>query len=333
VEERSTGLEWGHDMTMLCHADFNYLPGAYALFNSAIDCCFKGVFVIYTKKEGLELPKHAQLRFEEAMDFVDGRFHSSIQRLNLFSSLEDGKYIFIDSDFIIERPCGILFEALEEGLVLSTEPYLKYDFDDVKLFRQCQKLGLSNEIEPYHYINCGLIGFQFPRDKELMLKWVSLSKEHLNGMTAKCRDPYEIFHFQQDIFNLLVRQKGVKKFSISHRNLELANFETIFQERVFPWTKQGDLLPADQVKFLIHGASLRRPWLNTYGKSLKGRLRKFLYDFGITGFLKKPTPYERAWAYYACGDELPISFNFWGSKYRFDQINSSLIWKRVHGLR
>jgi hypothetical protein len=326
--------EWGKDICIISYTDFNFMPGVYALFNSAIANGFKGEFRILTNDEAVvkNTPKHTQLSVLQ-FDRFDGTYSSSIHRLNALPLLSDGNYLFLDADIVFERPCGHLFAPLKEGIIVSTEPEAKYDNYDVRVYNQCEQLGISiNDLRPYDYINCGLLGFSLPRDREVVNSWAELSYQYLGGMMKTCHDPYATFHFQQDILNIILRQPDRKLYSIPSRVLELANFSTIFHDRPFPYTLQGDLRPADQVKFIIHGASLRRPWRKPkITGSLKQKIVNALEPYGVGAWYRGTTPYERAWAYYACSEDLPIPLSAWAEQHNFTAYKNWL-WRKAHGL-
>jgi hypothetical protein len=325
--------KWGADLTIFCQTDKVYLPGAYALFNSAVLNEFEGNFNIMVPAAVLQqipsLPKHQQLQFVP-YEPLPSSYQYSANRMACFKNLSPGKYLWLDSDVVIERPCGQLFQAIDDGLVVSTEPVDKYDPFDIVFYRQAKEAGLSNNFRYYPYVNAGMLGFSLPRDARFINKWVEIAVARLNNLTV-CQPGSNWFFLEQDILNLLIKQPDTVSFSVSTRMLEFGHFAKVFQDRPFPWQSQGDLRPADQIKYLIHGASLPRPWLKRVRQSIKGKIAAALEPLGLLAFVSKPSPYERAWAYYACRENLPIPVSAWAFEHDFHAYKNPL-WCQMYGL-
>lgn len=324
---------WGQDLTILCPSDFRYLPGAYALFNSAVLNGFSGQFQILVDKyhsfDTTVIPKHAQLEVRE-FEGPGSDYFFTVSRLAALRSLKDGKYLHLDADMIIERPCGHLFQAIEQTLVVSTEPERKYDQFDVLLYNQARDTGLSYNLKPFNYVNGGLLGFRIPEHNEFIEHWAELSFKHFRNL--KLMDPINWFCLDQCMFNLLLRQPDAPTvFAISPRQLEFGAFGVYFQDRPFPYTKQGFLNPADQTKFIIHGAGLNRPWIKRHRTSVKGKVANILEECGLLALVKPLYPYERAWAYYACSEDLPIPHEQWTNTHSFNK-HKNPFWRSLHGL-
>ncbi len=329
----SENSTWGQGLTILCPSDFRYLPGVYALFNSAILNGFLGKFVILMDSNNAFdlaiLPKHPQLSVRTYTG-LGGDYHIYVNRLAGLTGLEAGNYLYLDADMIIERPCGHLLEAIDEALVVSTEPEAKYDQFDVLWYNQAKETGLSCNLKPFGYANGGLLGFNIPRHRDFIDQWVNLSLERFRG--AKLMSPFNWFFLDQCMLNLLIRQPDAPPaFAISPRQLEFGPFSTLFQDRPFPWTKQGALRPADQTKFIIHGAGMHRPWLPHKKSNLKGWITNTLDGVGLLPLLKQPRPYERAWAFYTCSENLPIPYSAWVDTHSFNKHKNPL-WKMAYGI-
>lgn len=326
-------LSWGDDLTIICAADFNYLPGAYALFNSAVCNGFKGQFLISCNSNDTypikKIVSHPQLGL---LEFSPPSINCPylIKRWFSLENLPDGKYLWLDSDIIIERPIGHYVSAIGKSLLLSTEPEPKYDLYDIHVYQQCQEAGLDFDLTPLSYINGGLLGFSLPEHKTFIKHFLDLlSRLFINRSTESLSPIW--FIPEQELLNILARQKQYQPVcTISPRNLELGANYTIFQDRKFPYTKQAGLHPTDQLKYIIHGAAQYRPWLKR-AYSWKGKLRQQLQDIGIYGLFNRPSPYERAWAYYACARGMPVDINQWSEEHAFS-LHKSPLWQMVYGL-
>jgi len=327
-------IEWGFDICILSHASNSYLPGIYALFNSAISNGFKGEFkvIISDDLDPANIPAHPQLSIITYTDEKDLYF--VVSRMSTILSLASGNYLWLGADFIIERPCGDILKSLQEGIIVSTEPEPKYDVYDVFFYSQCKELGLPLNLPPYPYVNADFLAFSLPRDKSLLENYVYFSQAHLKGITKVCEHP--CFQFvEQDILNLVIRkgiQDGCNVFSISSKNIEFSSFSTYMQDRPFPFTDQKYFLPPDRIKYFIHGAALRRPWLKpSKSSSIKKSVINFLEPYGVGAWYRKPKPYERAWAYYACSEDMPIPVSAWAEKHSFTS-HKNWLWRKAHGL-
>ena len=258
---------WGSDITILVASDFNYLPGVYGLYNSAIENGFNGKFLLLTSDKKVE-SAHSELKLKWYENFK-GNYLKNFHRLNGLKNLPAGKYLFLDADFIIERPLGILLDALNAGVIVSTEPEKKYSNSDVLIYRQCKEMNIEPVFRNIEYINCGLLGFEIPRDAQLINDWILYTEKHLENILSVAENPNWFFP-EQDILNILIKTNSFPVFSISHRQLELNCYPNKnYYKRNFPYTKQDDLYPKDQLKYLIHCAALNRPWLKNSNNSRK----------------------------------------------------------------
>jgi hypothetical protein len=334
----ATDSSWGADLTIITVSGFAYLPGVYALFNSAIENGFAGNVRLFLDQDVDEslVVKHRQLQVEKLPPlFADEDYSYYPKRLAAFSILTPGKYIYLDADFIVERPCGHLLDPIDDGLLVSTEPVMQHNRHDVIVYHQCKITGINfSELASFPYVNAGLLGFSLERDRDFTSELTDLSLQHLKGVLHTFQHPY-FPHLDQDLLNLLVRKylaRGRTITSISPRILEFSNYSKLFRDRPFPHTKQSGLQPADQIKYLIHGASLRRPWLKpAKTKSLKAKLAFKLEGTGFRAVYAKPLPYERAWAYYACSEKRPIPVSSWASKHDFN-AHLSPAWMAAYGV-
>ena len=163
---------------------------------------------------------------------------------------------------------------------MSTESGRKYDPFDVLTARQCIETGLSTDLKAFPYINDGFFAFQIPRDKHLIEQWIYLSLKHLKGV-FNATENLEWFFAEQDILNILLRQPNQKVFSISPNQIEIDDIDQRFRSRAFPWKNQSEGLPKDKLKYIIHGAGLRRPWIND-----KKGLNTFLKNMPYPQFIE-----------------------------------------------
>jgi hypothetical protein len=325
-------FDWGHKLTIICVSDFNYMPGVYALFNSANLNGFKGQFKVFVAESDSLAAQavNAQplLKLGTYKSFT-GRYSPTVLRLAALRDLPDGDYFFIDADVIVERPCGFLLGALDKAIIISTEPKDKSEPHDVLNYLRCKALGLSTELRPYNYINCGTVAFSLPRDHALISSWVDLSAKYLEGVYTGSSLLW--FNTEQEILNMLLRQPERNVCAISPNLIEIGGFSKSFQDRKFPYTLQKDLKPLDQVKYFIHGASLWRPWLVDQELSLKGKLKRIAGAIGLFPWFKQRLPYHRAWAYYTCGEKMPIPIESWSSRHKFYGYQKPL-WRIAFGL-
>lgn len=324
---------WGQDLTILCASDFLYLPGVYALFNSAVLNGFAGQFEIHVDKhhqfDTSVVPKHKQLSVR-IFEGPGTDYHFNVGRLASLQGLSAGKYLHLDADMIVERPCGHLFQAIDEALVVSAEPERKYDQFDVLLCNQAKDTGLSHNLKPFSYVNGGLLGFRIPEHKDFVEQWAAFCFKHFRN--RQLMDPLNWFCLDQCMLNLLLRQPNAPAaFAISPRQLEFGSFGIYFQDRPFPHTEQGFLNPVDQRKYIIHGAGLNRPWISRRRTSIKGQIANALDECGLLALVKPLFPYERAWAYYACSEDLPIPYSQWIKTHSFNK-HKNPIWRFLYGL-
>jgi len=325
---------WGKDICLLAGCDAAYLPGFYGLVNSARANHFAGRIILLASEtfDRGQLPDSEE--FEVLTHPENPTIFGPAEKLAALPGLPSGKYLLLDTDFLIERPCAELLEPIDAGLLVSTEIDPKYEPFDTFVYQQCKALGWSSVPAAYPYLNCGLIGFQMPRDRDLMRAYAEETARCLVGVKKVFSHPWFLFP-EQDIFNLLVRRslaEGKQVFSISPRSLELGFPDGHMFDRRFPHVADSTPYPKDQTKYLIHGASLRRPWLTVKEAGWKGMLER-------TGVLPwrrnlrgKMTPYERAWAYFACSPGMAIPVECWAEKYRFTAHRQPL-WRRAYGLR
>jgi hypothetical protein len=327
-------VAWGEDITILCVSDAIYLPGVYGLFNSAILNGFKGRFTIVQVGHFEEntVFKHDQL---DVRPFPTGMesYHLNVARFSLFPTLSPGNYLFLDADIIVERPLKFLTEMLETSVLVSKETEPKYDTFDIMFQRQAKKVGYDPffMVKNIGYINGGLLGFSIPQHSEFLQQLAEKCQHYLSGILTYCTNP-DWYFIDQDMLNVVIRGSGVPVSVISPRLLEIGNYPSKdFYRRPFPASKQTNLSPKDQLKYIIHGAALRRPWMNPYPATWIGKVKKQMYDWGFQAWKTSPTPYERAWAYYACREDLPVPISFWASKHGFKAYRNS-IWKKYHGI-
>jgi hypothetical protein len=330
--------EWGHDLTLVVGCDRAFLPGFAGLFNSALLNGFQGraILLVPDDIDAASVPRHPRL---DVVTYRAARgLFQPAQKLASLADLKPGKYLLLDADFIIERPCGGLVAALGAGLLVSTEPEPKYDDYDVLVHHQCAALGFTADLPPYPYVNAGLLGFVLPRDAGFLREYADLTAAHLQGVRGVGDHPFFKFP-EQDILNILVRRAraaGRAVLSISPKVLELGAYHDSMHDRPFPHTKQRDLRPPDRVKYFIHGASLRRPWLSRPpGGGTRARLIAMTEPLGVPAMFRRLRgrlhSYERAWAYYACSEDRPIPISTWADPDQFHG-HRHWLWRKAHGL-
>jgi hypothetical protein len=329
---------WGADLCVVTGCDFKFLPGFFALFNSAIMNGFSGRFklLIPDDTDSTAVPRHDQL---DVLTYrADPTLFGPAAKLGLLPELPAGRYVMLDADFIVERPCEYLLKPIEVGLLVSTEPQPKYDDYDVFVFHQCTALGLPLTLPAYAYINAGFLGFQIPRDLPLLKGYATFTATHLKGVFNVC--DHACFKFpEQDVLNMLVRKyraEGGHVFSISPKVMELGAYDDSMRNRPFPHTRQTGLKPPDRIKYFIHGASLRRPWLpRNARRGWRQTIASSLEDRGVVSayrrLVKRVTSYERAWAYYACADDRPIPVSRWADRHGFVGHKHAL-WRASYGV-
>lgn len=324
--------DWGHDLTVVSIFSADYEPGFYGLFNSAIENGFRGQVLAIVSEPDRVVSKvtHPQLRVEVVRSVPAD--HMAVWRLKAVAALPDGAYVLMGADFIVERPCGFLIEPIESALVASSEPDRVYDDRDVFLYHQCRALGVPNAVGPNQYVNADFLGFRFPRDRQFICDWRDGSERVLRGTFRQHQQPLFMFA-EQDVLNILIRQPSVSAFTISTRQLEFGNRTGgLFHDRPFPWQRQQGLKPADREKYLIHGTNLRRPWLTArHAPGWRGPSERVGALPLYRSIRKRLFPYERAWAYYTCRNDVPIPVSLWAGRYGFSAYRQPL-WRWAHGL-
>lgn len=324
---------WGSELTFITVCDRAYLPGAYALINSAFGNQFGGTIDVCVTDPGdlqFVVPT-VGVRYRE-LPAKDNRYHHFINRLEALMELPRGNYCYLDSDILFERPCGEIFAAIDDGVLVSTEQGNSYGPYDVWLREACRRAGVSKRLPDFPYVNAGLLGFQLPRDRKFLERLLSISRKLFHGKV-----PMEDAFFpqlDQDVLNLLVRERilnGDPVFSLSPKRMEIGQGGREHWKRRFPYTAQNNLRPIDMLKYMIHGASLRRPWID----AAKPGTRGILESSGILPLRRRLlgslTPYERAWAYYSCSEGLRVRVDSWAEGLGFTAHNNCL-WRTAYGL-
>jgi len=327
-------VSWGWNLRFLTACDHAFLPGAYALINSAFDNDFAGSFQVFgtddfTVASGVPAPRVTY----SPLPRVDPQYHHFVNRLEALVALPPGNYCYLDSDVLIERPSEVIFSAIEDGLLVSTERGDRYEPKDVWLREACRRTNIPVGLPDFPYVNSGILGFQLPRDVDLLRRLCTLSRKLFRGHLSTTIDPF-FPHLDQDILNLLVRDRirdGGAVFVVSPRRVEIGRTDEHHRTRRFPHTRQKDLLPRDQRTYLIHGASLRRPWLDAGRPGWKYRLESSGLLPLRRKFLRTVTPYERAWAYFACAGGQTIPIDLWAAQHRFHAHRHPL-WRAVFDL-
>jgi hypothetical protein len=329
---------WGADLSIVTPCDTRFLPGFYALFNSALMNGFGGGFKLLLPDgaDTSSVPNHPQL--ELLRYSADTDVFAAATKARSLLGLPTGRYVMLDADFIVERPCGDLLNAIDAGLLVSTEAEPKYDDYDVFVFQQSVALGISPDLPAHPYVNAGFLGFQVPRDLPLLREYATLTTTHLKG-SAKVGDDAWFKFLEQDILNILVRKyraEGGRVLSISSRTLEIGPGDESMRDRRFPYTRQHDRTPPDRIKYFIHGASLRRPWLRRSPRpGMVNTIAVTMEDHGVAAMYRKLcgrlTAYERAWAYYTCTDDCPIPVRHWADRHRFTGYQHAL-WRAAYGV-
>jgi hypothetical protein len=324
---------WGRRLQFITVCDRAFLPGAYALVNSAFNNQFCGRFdVCVMDSDSLNYTVPASGVSYRVLPKVDPEYHQFVNRLEALVALPAGNYCYLDSDVLIERPCGEIFSAIDDGLLVSTENIHSYDPYDVCLREASRRAGLPKALPAFPYVNSGILGFQLPRDEQFLRQLLHVSRK-LFRWQRPMEDPF-FPQLDQDVLNILVRQRvqeGLPIFSLSPKRVEIGQGCREHRNRRFPHTLQTDFRPRDMVKYLIHGASLRRPWIDATRGGSKGTLE----SSGILPFRRKLlgtlTPYERAWAYFACGPGQRIPVTEWETKHAFTAHRNRL-WRAVFDL-
>jgi hypothetical protein len=325
---------WGRGLQFVTVVDEGFLPGAYALHNSLRANGFTGKVRILLEgtRAPYALPEAPGLQIDLTGERPAG-MHAFVARWGLLAGLGEGNHVHADGDIFIERPCDFIFDCLNRGLLCSTEPWRRYDSRDVWVLRQCELAGIAPGLPDFEYVNAGLLGFALPRDKEFLQRQATLSQSLLAKVTGALQD--RIFpQMDQDVLNLLIRDRirsGGEVYSLSSWKLELSASETLWRNRPFPWTRQAGLEPKDKLKYMVHGASTRRPWLCSTGGGWKARLERFGILPMRRRILSRLTSYERGWAYYACTPGMAIPVESWAGAHGFTAHRHGL-WRAAHGL-
>jgi hypothetical protein len=302
---------WGTGFTIITSFDKGFFPGFCALYNSARSNGYKGTFLALNPDKihnDFDTSVFKQTEFKQ-LESINEKYSHYVNWLTGLKNLPDGNYLYLDCDTIIERPLGFHLELINEAPIVSTEYNRKYDLFDVLTARQCIETGLSTNLKPFPYINDGFFAFQLPRDQKIIDLWVNLSLNHLTGINEATDDPRWYF-LEQDVLNIILRQPGQEVFSISPNHIEIDDIDKCLKNRRFPWTKQTNIKPKDKLKFVIHGAGLRRPWI------ISGNNVKRIFE--LNGILplqrrirRKICPYERAWFHYTFNQDVEVNANLW----------------------
>lgn len=317
---------WGQNITIITTFDSGFFPGYCGLYNSTRSNGFEGAFLTLNPDKISDSFDTSNFRKTEFKQFESSNENYShyVNWLTGLKNLSDGNYLYLDCDTIIERPLGLHLDLLNEAPIVSTESNRKYDLFDVLTARQCLETGLCTDLKPFPYINDGFFAFQLPRDQKIIDQWINLSLKHLAGINQASENPRWYF-LEQDVLNIILRQPGQKVFSISPNHIEIDNIDENLRSRPFPYTKQISLRPKDKLKHVIHGAGLRRPWINP-----KNRFKRI---FELNGVLplqrrirKKITPYERAWVYYSFSKDVEVEANLWIEKF-LNRKDMNLFWR------
>jgi hypothetical protein len=242
-EHRRTNTGWGGHLVFVSTFSREYEPGFYALFNSAIESGFAGTLLAIVSEPDRVLfrVKHPQLQVRYVPRNPDDIM--MVWRLRALADLPPGNYVLTGADFVVERPCEFLFEALDDALLASSVPHLMYDIDDVFLHRQCRALGWPTTLKPSMYLCADFLGFKIPRDLEFLRRWRDGAARVLRGTTGVHEHP--VFPFlEQDVLNVLLRQPEYTFFTVSSRQMEFGSQASgIFYDRPFPASRQGALKP------------------------------------------------------------------------------------------
>jgi hypothetical protein len=316
---------WGTDVTIITTFDEAFFPGFCGLYNSASQNAFRGKWlVLNTSGKPLCPPVHNIQEILDDKAVHPEHTHPYLRRLLILRNLPDGRYLYMDSDVIIERPIGHLIESIKYAPLVSLEPEPKYSFNDARIVHACKCLDIDpTNLPDIEYMNAGIIGFEFPRDRPLIEKYVAKSLAIIKPGAQIFSDP-DFPMLDQDIFNILMRdvmRSGTAPWTLSSRILEFGKSSSLFQNRTFPYPRQNSLQPIDQLKYIIHGASLPRPWLIKPAQGSIFKISEFkdlsvwLKTSGILPLWKRIQghvyPYERAWIHYACREDHPIAMKDW----------------------
>ncbi len=333
--DRDQNSNFGQNVTIITVVDQKFLPGAWALYNSARENGFKGRFLISHHQDlpsGVALPA-PDLQYRKTID-PGQLLHPFIKRIAALIELEPGDYIYMDGDIVVERPFEIVTDAIGEGMVVSTEDHQRFDPNDIWIREQGKRAGITTfGLPPHPYVNSGFLAFQIPRDLPFLKRLFTICDGIFKGVKEMHEDT--IFPFlDQDVLNLLVRERirdGGTVFSISPKRIDFGGGNEAYLNRPFPHSRQGDLRPKDILKLIIHGTAMRRPWLEATRPGWKGKAEAM----GVLPWRRKLkhriTAYERAWAYYACAPNMPIAVESWTEAYGFSAHKNPL-WRMAYGL-
>lgn len=325
--------KWGHGLTFVTVCDRAYLPGAYALINSAFSNRFCGRFDICVIEPGdLDVVVPAEGVSYRNLPANDPQYHNFVNRLESIVALPPGNYCYLDSDVLIERPCGEIFSAIDDGVLVSTEKGQNYGPYDVWLREASRRAGLPKGLPDFPYVNAGLLGFQLPRDQEFIHRLLHISRKLFRGQRPM-EDPF-FPQLDQDVLNLLIREKVLNRepvFALSPKKMEIGQGGREHWQRRFPHNLQCELKPVDLLKYLIHGASLRRPWIDATRSGPRGLLESSGLSPLRRRLLGRLTPYERAWAYYGCTEGLRVRVSAWTEEYGFTAHHNGL-WRTAFDL-
>ena len=324
---------WGRRLRFITVCDFNYLPGAYAFANSAFDNRFSGGVDVYvTDSTAMDAAVSVPNVSYYGLPRIDAEYHHFINRLEALVSLPPGNYCYVDSDVLIERPSGAIFSSIEDGILVSAEVGKRYEPCDVWLRESCLRAGIRPGFHDFPYVSAGLLGFQMPRDTEFLKRLLNISRRLFRDL-CPMEDPF-FPHLDQDILNLLVRERlreGGNVFTISPRRIETGSICRVNWSRRFPHRLQRDIRPRDQMKYVIHGASLRRPWIDATRSGPKGMLE----STGVLPLRRRMlgtlTPYERAWAHFSCSGGQHIPVGAWSGVHGFTAHERPL-WRKAFDL-
>lgn len=324
---------WGNDLTVISASDYGYLAGVYALFNSLRLNGFVGRFQAWLIDDPdiSRLPKAKDLSYH-LMNRDASALHPHGARFSIYHSLPEGKYAHLDSDIIVERPCGFVFEQIESGLVVSVEPEAKYELRDWSIAELARRFGVQPPQAIGPYLNAGILGFNLPRDFHLLSDlWKRVQVTAFSNGLSQFQDP-SLPIPDQDLLNFGVLEhidRGVPCWTVSHRRVEIGSYE-LFRDRSFSLDSQTRLQPADQRKFLIHGAALRRPWMSLADSGIRGGLERLGILPMYRRLRNRLSAYERGWAYYAYHPHAPIPASKWAKAHHLPEKPGRL-WTNAYG--
>lgn len=318
-------FSWGKNIQVICSSCDRYLPGYYGLYNSLIMNGFEGSFMLNTLNDvaAQQAVVHDKLKINNFPESINAlNYHPWIKRWYPFLNLPDGDYMHVDLDIIFERPFGWIEGLLDQGLILAAQPdYYQVNGDVLEVFR-ANTLGIDLPINESlrYYINGGMMLFRYPRDRPFVKQFVEVMFDRARQL-SEAQMKIQLPFLDQNILNIFYQKsinEGKKILMITPDVWEFGGHGSRFGvkneywKRAFPWVKQSDSI-ANRT-YIIHGAALHRPWLwMMNGSDYKSKL----YRLGIGPWVRRCykhnlTPYERAWVYYAGGEDRPIPFSAWG---------------------